>query len=51
MTAIDEEQPSTWGEAMAAELLWVHGKIRHDLEAILQKACSDDGSQPRSPGL
>ena len=38
MTALDEQRPSTWGEAMAAELLWVHGKIRHDLSVIQQLA-------------
>ena len=38
MTASEEQQPSTWGEAMATELLWVHRKIRHDLAVIQQLA-------------
>ena len=39
MAAIENEQHSaTWGEAMAAELLWVHSKIRHDLEVVRELA-------------
>ena len=43
---MERHQPATWGEAMASELLWVHGKIRHDLEAIQQLAVQVPDGMP-----
>lgn len=36
MTVTVNKEPSSPGEALVAELLWVHDKIRHDLDVVRQ---------------
>jgi hypothetical protein len=38
LSTTDEQQPVPWGDALARELVWVHSKIRHDLDVIQRLA-------------
>ena len=38
VSAIDEQRPSSPGEALVEELLWVHGIVRRDLASVRQLA-------------
>lgn len=40
MNSLPNQEPKTAGEAMVAELIWVHDKIRHDLEVVRQLSSS-----------
>ena len=40
MTLSEQTEPSSPGEALVNELLWVHGKIRHDLNVVRELSAS-----------
>ena len=46
MTVTEQGRPNPRGEAMAAELKWVHDMIRHDLGVIRQMAADAEAGQP-----
>jgi uncharacterized membrane protein YccC len=46
MTVTERGRPNPRGEAMAAELKWVHDMIRHDLGVIRQMAADAEAGQP-----
>ena len=46
MTVTEQGRPNPRGEAMAAELKWVHDMIRHDLGVIRQMAADTEAGQP-----
>jgi uncharacterized membrane protein YccC len=46
MTLTEQGRPNPRGEAMVAELRWVHEMIRHDLGVIRQMAGDTEAGQP-----
>ncbi|MGD0928051.1 MAG: hemerythrin domain-containing protein [Streptosporangiaceae bacterium] len=46
MTLTEQGRPNPRGEAMVAELRWVHEMIRHDLGVIRQMAADTEAGQP-----
>src|ERR1039457_5509289 len=46
MTLTEQGRPNPRGEAMVAELKWVHDMIRHDLGVIRQMAADAEEGQP-----
>ena len=46
MTVTEQGRPDPRGEAMAAELKWVHDMIRHDLGVIRQMAADSEAGRP-----
>jgi len=46
MTVTEQGRPNPRGEAMVAELRWVHDMIRHDLGVIRQMAADTEAGQP-----
>jgi hemerythrin-like domain-containing protein len=48
MTLTEQGRPNPRGEAMVAELKWVHDMIRHDLGVIRQMAADTESGRPGS---
>ena len=48
MTLTEQGRPNPRGEAMVAELKWVHDMIRHDLGVIRQMAADTEAGRPAS---
>src|SRR5450631_403652 len=48
MTLTEQGRPNPRGEAMVAELKWVHDMIRHDLGLIRQMAGDAEQGRPAS---
>ena len=48
MTLTEQGRPNPRGEAMVAELKWVHDMIRHDLGVIRQMAADTEAGLPAS---
>ena len=48
MTLTEQGRPNPRGEAMVAELRWVHDMIRHDLGVIRQMAADTEAGLPAS---
>ena len=46
MTLTEQGRPNPRGEAMVAELKWVHDMIRHDLGVIRQMAADTEAAGP-----
>ena len=46
MTVTEQGRPNPRGEAMVAELRWVHDMIRHDLGVIRQMAADAEAGRP-----
>lgn len=46
MTLTEQGHPNPRGEAMVAELKWVHDMIRHDLGVIRQMAADAEDGRP-----